>query len=170
MVIDYLANHQEAIPTLAEWYYEEWRSFSSARSLEEQAGMISLRCNVDSLPLALVALRGDEVLGTVSLKHHELSVRMSLSPWLSSLYVAPEYRRCGIGTELVAEAVARAQGMGLKRLYLFTNRAQSFYERLGWSRVESLNYRLEPIVIMRRNLVGDRAARLKRLWRQLRVS
>jgi putative acetyltransferase len=43
---------------------------------------------------------------------------------LRRMYVAPEYRRCGLGRRLLAEAEANARAMGYRRLDLSTSELQ----------------------------------------------
>jgi GNAT superfamily N-acetyltransferase len=99
--IEYLADHPDTIPVLASWLYQEWgyRSPDGAPSGMEE--MLKTRLNRDWLPLALVALEGESPAGTVSLKLQELDSRPQYPYWLGSLYVPPEFRRRGIGSQLV---------------------------------------------------------------------
>jgi amino-acid N-acetyltransferase len=55
---------------------------------------------------------------------------------LRSLWVAPEARSEGVGSGLVehVEDYARAQGVG--RVYLLTTTAETFFEQLGYQRIE----------------------------------
>ncbi len=73
---------------------------------------------------------------------------MDLTPWLAGLYVAPEHRREGIGSALVARVVGEARGLGLHRLYLYTPDQECFYARLGWWVVDKCEHRGESVVVM----------------------
>jgi N-acetylglutamate synthase-like GNAT family acetyltransferase len=53
---------------------------------------------------------------------------------LTSLYVTPERRGRGIGTQLCAEAARAAAGIGLAELFLYTRDSQRFYADRGWRR------------------------------------
>lgn len=70
---------------------------------------------------------------------------LNRDPWagedaarLRRLYVAAAARRRGVGAALVAHAIAHAQAAGFARLRLRTDDAgaASFYEALGFARVE----------------------------------
>ena len=37
-------------------------------------------------------------------------------------------------------------------LYLYTERAEGFYQRLGWTTLESLEWEGEPVAVMSREL------------------
>lgn len=61
---------------------------------------------------------------------------------LSHIAVVPDARGEGVGEALVAAFVQRARGAGVRRLQLLTladgHGATSFYDRLGWRRLETL--------------------------------
>ena len=67
---------------------------------------------------------------------------ISMSPlWiLNDLYVAPEFRRLGVGAALLARARAFAEGTGATGMVLqtaITNKAaQALYESLDWKQDE----------------------------------
>ncbi len=78
-----------------------------------------LGCGTPEGPRGVVGL---EILGSVAL--------------LRSLAVAEETRGLGCGKALVAEAENYAKDKGARELYLLTTTAESFFARLGYSRVE----------------------------------
>jgi amino-acid N-acetyltransferase len=78
---------------------------------------------------AIVATRGDEVVGCVAL---ELYAGAAL---LRSLVVASELRGQGLGERLTAEALRTAAARGAVDVYLLTETAAAFFPRFGF-RVE----------------------------------
>jgi hypothetical protein len=66
MDIKYLADHPKLIPTLASWFYKEWGHLSAGSSAEAIAEALRTHLNRDSLPLALVAMSGTDVVGSAS--------------------------------------------------------------------------------------------------------
>ena len=148
--IDYLANHPHLADELARWSWNEWRSIYDERGQTFQHALKNYRerTNFDCLPLALVALNGDELIGTVSLKFHDLDTRPDIDPWLGGVYVAPDWRGCGVASLLVQRAVEVATELGLTKLYLWTSSAEGLYEKLGWQVVERSAYCGKNIVIM----------------------
>jgi GNAT superfamily N-acetyltransferase len=83
---------------------------------------------------------------------NDMDTRKELTPWLAGVYVAPEHRRQGIGSALVARAVDCAERLGVPRLYLYTPGAERMYSRLGWSPMERVKYRGSDVLIMHRDL------------------
>jgi amino-acid N-acetyltransferase len=55
---------------------------------------------------------------------------------LRSLAVAPTYRKCGLGAQLVAQLEQDAQAEGVKRLVLLTQTAEPFFRALGYDAID----------------------------------
>jgi GNAT superfamily N-acetyltransferase len=152
IVIAYLAHHPEVIPTLAEWFHEEWSYLHPERTREDFAHGIQGRANIGSIPLVLVAFKDNEVIGTGCLEVHNLQTYDHLTPWLAGMYVRRDWRGRGVGTQLVAALEAEARNLGVQKLYLFTPNAEAFYLRLGWSVTERTIYKGYEVVIMEKDL------------------
>jgi N-acetylglutamate synthase-like GNAT family acetyltransferase len=78
-----------------------------------------------------------------------MDTKLELSPWLASVFVAPEYRQKGIGTKLVLHVMGKAKDEGISTLYLFTSNKGKFYKDLGWSTFGEELYRGEEVAIMK---------------------
>lgn len=153
MNIEYLADHQDVIPTLAQWFYEEWAYLHPERTYSDVECLISERAQKDKIPMALVAFYGEELLGTVSLKVHDMETRIDLSPWLAGLYVSVTRRRQGIGEALVFAIEKKACELGVGRLYLYTPESESFYSKLEWKVKERTEYHGYPVTLMQKEIV-----------------
>jgi N-acetylglutamate synthase-like GNAT family acetyltransferase len=105
-------------------------------------------CNRDRIPLSVVALNADEVLGSASLILHDMETRMELSPWLAGVFVGEGYRRKGVGAALVRRIMAEAGHLDVPLLYLYTVHSERFYAALGWTLLEHTTYREQNIAIM----------------------
>ena len=75
---------------------------------------------------------------------------MDLTPWIASIFVKPEARGRGIGSQLVTFAEAEGQRRGYALLYLMTPNKQRMYTRLGWSTIEEVEYRGEHVTVMKK--------------------
>ena len=101
-----------------------------------------------SLGRCLVAVQGDEVLGTLSVTSEWSDWRNGLFWWIQSVYVRPEARGAGVFTMLYAhiERLAREAPdvIGL-RLYVEQDneRAQRTYARLGMHETDYRIYEVE---------------------------
>ena len=155
MDIQYLGDHQETIPVLAAWIYNEWSYLYPGATLQDFEGLLRERVNKKSLPLTLVALEAGEPIGTVSLKAFDMETRSDLTPWLTSLHVAEPWRRRGIGSSLVKAIEQKAAQLEIRKLFLFSTDAAlavPFYSRLGWKVKEETIYHSYPVIIFEKDL------------------
>ncbi len=141
MVIERLAVHREWIATIARWHFDQWGPLTGSNSMEEYTGFLDDATKRTTVPSVLVASVGGEPAGSATLRDCDMTVRSNLTPWLGQLFVAPAYRKRGIGAALVRAVAAEARRIGYDRLYLYTSGAlPRFYERLGWSTRERVHY------------------------------
>ncbi len=134
--IDYLGEKQEFFDDLALLWLREWGSCTDPSYIEKKKRKYRTRLNVGKIPFVLVAHRGHELMGSAGLSEHDLEKRPELTPWVIGVLVKPEFRKQGVATRLVTEVVERARDLGIRRLYLHTEKAQGLYEKLGWTFLE----------------------------------
>jgi predicted N-acetyltransferase YhbS len=152
--IDYLADHPEWAPLLADWHYQEWRTLMPEWSHAEAVAELRRHTERCRIPTTFVIIEDDRPLGSVSLLEADLDGWEHLTPWLASLYVVPRRRRQGLGKALLARALEEAVALGVAHVYLFTAGQQEYYERLGWSAWRRTEHAGQEVVIMRRTLGG----------------
>jgi GNAT superfamily N-acetyltransferase len=149
MQVKHLAEHPDAIPTLAKWVYDQWGHWMPPEATQKTlAREFKRRAVPGQIPETFVAVRDSQPLGTASLVAHDLAERMDLSPWLAAVYVAPEARNRGIGSALVRAVMDEALALGVEELYLFTPDKMNFYSRLGWKVLERRQHRGRDITVM----------------------
>jgi GNAT superfamily N-acetyltransferase len=149
MKIKHLAEHPDAIPTLAAWVYDQWGHWMSPNTTPETLRReFSRRTVPGQIPETFVAVEDGEPLGTASLVAHDLAERMDLSPWLAAVYVAPEFRNRGVGSALVQAVMDEALALGVEELYLFTPDKMSFYGCLGWKVLELREHHGTDVTVM----------------------
>jgi hypothetical protein len=78
--IEYLADRTEFVPTLAHWHYHEWGDLRPGDSLEARIALLQGWCGRGRIPLTMVAVWDDEVLGSASLIEHDMDSRLELAP------------------------------------------------------------------------------------------
>lgn len=112
-----------------------WRQ--KGTPLEEIQARVAENLSTDGIPLALIAHRGGSFIGTASVIHHDLEARPDLSPWVAAVWVDPPHRGAGIGAALVMSAArAGARLVGGPVHLCAAPRLASFYEGMGWQRIE----------------------------------
>jgi predicted N-acetyltransferase YhbS len=150
MRIEPIAAHPGRVETLAAWHHAQWGHLYSHWTLE--VALSELRehtLRTTGLPTTLLALDGEELLGSVSLVFEDApELQEHGSPWLASLYVKPPARGRGIGARLARAAVARAAAEGIGELFLFTPEHKDFYARLGWRPLARTALKGTPVDLM----------------------
>lgn len=132
LAIELLSARPQHVDTLARWHYREWGDLMADWSAADAQQELADHAGRETLPTTLVATRGEELLGSVSLLAVDAVQFDDLGPWLGSLYVRPDARGVGLGRHLVEAAVALAARHGVDRLFLFTIAHRPWYESLGW--------------------------------------
>jgi predicted N-acetyltransferase YhbS len=150
MRIEPIAAHRARVPTLAAWHHAQWGHLYSHWTYEVcRAELDEHAARAAGLPTTLLALDGEELLGSVSLVFEDApELQEHGSPWLASLYVAPAARGRGIGAALARAAVARAAEEGVAELFLFTPEHKDFYARLGWRPLARTALKGTPVDLM----------------------
>ena len=150
--IAYLADYRQHIPTLAEWHHATWQYLNPRTTLLDRTVRLRNNARIGQIPTTFVALNQSEPVGCASLVTADMAVKRQYSPWLASVFVVPELRNTGIGSQLVIRAMQEAHLLGNAALYLYTPDRQPFYARLGWKDVETCQYRGMAMTIMQHDL------------------
>jgi predicted N-acetyltransferase YhbS len=108
---------------------EFWTEVAGA-SVEKMAARLRQASTLDALPLCLIALRGNEVLGAINLVDNDDDDHTDWHPWLAGMVAAESHRGQGIGSQLVRALLVEAKRLNFDRVYFGTDEPR-FYERLG---------------------------------------
>lgn len=158
--VNALALHPEHIEGVAERTYQLWGHLireDTGMSATEYVEVVRGRAVTDSVPLTLVALEGDKLVGSVSLKKHEASSAADLTPWIGGLLVDEAMRGKGLGKALMEEAEKAAARLGYPCLYLSCeSHVEPFYERLGWTLLKRAISCGDEVAIMKKKLATHR--------------
>jgi predicted N-acetyltransferase YhbS len=136
--ITHLFNHPHVIKPVAQMIYAEfWRDVVNGMSVADIVSHLHTATDATRIPLSLIALRGDELLGTVNLIENDDDARTHLRPWLAAMVVRSDVRGQHIGTQLVNALLTEARAMKIPTLYFGTD-GPGFYERLGAIKYEQV--------------------------------
>ena len=122
---------------LANWYYDHWqmpreKTIQKLKKVTSSRQQFHVLMTVDNIPIATGGLHDH-----VSLQDKVPRLN-EYKDWLALVYTIPEERGKGYGGQLCSFIMDRAMEMGVERIYLFTEKAESLYTRLGWTMLEKL--------------------------------
>lgn len=136
----------------AQWRHEAFLKDDGFSVADSEAQLTKIAARPAGCEAALIALVQGRIAGICLLVLHELDPLHDHSPWLASLYVAPQFRRQGIARDLVRAIEDHARHNGIRRLHLYTVDAEELYLKCGWNVVERLLPNGMPLVLMTRDL------------------
>ncbi len=149
-----LSSQIDVIPLLAQWHFKQWGDLTGASTESDYEALLFRNVSTRNLPLTLIAVSGKRLLGSVNIVDCDMAIRSELKPWLAQLYVALPERHRGTGSMLVHAAIERSRKLGFRRLYLYTSGTLPvFYERIGWTRRETVNYKDKARIVMEMRLL-----------------
>lgn len=150
MRIDYLADNEAHLSTVAAWQQAQFGYLNPSVTLEQRTEKLRHSLQKERLPTTLVSLANDgRLLGFASVLPSTLTHK-HLGPWLSSVFVPAEHRRKGVASALSLRAVTEAALAGFQEIYLFTPHNESLYARLGWTTFDRSELNGSPIALMAR--------------------
>jgi len=133
-----------------DWSHAEWGAAANFTLTDWQDEF--RRIDASPLDQVFVALEGASPVGMIwLLEHEDVATHMHLTPWLSSLVVAPAHRKRGIAAALVAHIETCATSGGASTLYLLTE-SPSYYFRLGWAVCDTATVGKERVFVMKKAL------------------
>lgn len=149
----YLADRPDAVPIVAEWYYNQWGYLRDVSSVEKITQVLQQYLNRDEIPLIILAIENDEVVGAVQLKFYEMDLYPEKEHWLGGVYVSKKYRKRKIAGMLVNKAVEAAKNNNVETLYLQTEKLDGgLYQRLGWKPIDKVEYNGKKVLVMKKKL------------------
>jgi N-acetylglutamate synthase-like GNAT family acetyltransferase len=129
--IAHLFHHPQLIESVVQMIYNEfWRDVVDGMSIDDLTAHLHSAKDADRIPLCLIALHDEELVGTVNLIENDDAARSHLRPWLAAMVVRADQRGRGIGTQLVMTLLTEARQMHIPALYFGTD-GPGFYERIG---------------------------------------
>ncbi len=154
--IEYLADYPEFVPILAGWFFQEWGARTPNDTLQVFTERLLERMNRDKPPLAVVALQGEEPVGTAALKIQEMETHPQYKYWLGSVYVKENWRGSGIASALINAVIREAERFDISELYLYTRGSEGLYKRLDWQEIERPIFRGRTVTIMKREILDKK--------------
>jgi len=145
------AERPDLAPVIASWL---WVAFERAkgRSLAQTIEVVQRSVTASFMPRTLVLLIDGRPVGTASLTARDLEERPELTPWLADVVVEPDWRGQGLAALLIGAVEDECRKSSIRRLWLYTDKAENVYARAGWRTVETIEHGGKPCALMRRDL------------------
>jgi len=154
--IELLADHPEAISILKKLFESEWEPYYGASGPGDAETDLRKSANRTELPIAVVAMIDGNVCGTAALKMESVTTYPDYYPWLAGLLVAPEYRRQGIGEQLIIKIEELAKKLNYKEIYVGTGEKSGMSEvtldKRNWEFIDKSEYFVSEASVYRKKL------------------
>lgn len=144
IAIALLADHLDAVPTLATWFRAQWPDYFSRQTRAETEQGFHQEAAREGIPLRLVAFESGALAGTIVLRERAIDTLPEYRPGLGGLFVQEAHRRRGVASELVRAGMDLARDQGYETVYATTAVAGGILERLGWRLVKGFIHEGEP--------------------------
>lgn len=156
----------EAYELVGKYHWEEWKDlykdwgFDGPESIANKWNKVTIhfipfihfipsiankwnKVNGHNIPKLFVGFVGNKFVGTVACVMDDMPGKdTGYKPWLSVLFVIPEYRKQGIATKLMKHCKVYFKNMRYKECYLWAEKPhlEAVYSKLNWTTVEKVDY------------------------------
>lgn len=149
--IHYLKDKRCCIPTLERYYKSEWGEYYGSGGLGNAKNDAVVLCNKGKLPIGLIAKFGRNFSGSIALREKSASHK-HLGPWVTSFFIVPEFRRNGIGTQLVKAIQKVARELGYTTIYTRSATAVEFFKKNNWIPFERISSGKRKLIILKKEI------------------
>lgn len=154
--LELLADHPEALPVLKELFESEWETYYGANGPGDAVADLIESSNRSELPIGLVAIVDSKICGTAALKMSSVTTYPDYFPWLAGLLVDPDYRRQGIGGQLIAAIEDLAKQQGFNEIYVGTGEksgvSDAALSKRKWYQIDKGDYFVSEVKIFKKSL------------------
>lgn len=148
MRVELLNLHQDELPKLANWHYQEWHNLYPEKTADDFALDLQESLQQGFVPSTWVLVDNGKVVGSTSLLKQDMSANSDLTPWIANVFIEPGHRGRGLGKVIIKEVMRQAKLNDLSRLYLFTEDQMAFYQNLGWQIIRQHDYNGAEVSVM----------------------
>lgn len=147
--IAFLADHLEVLSILAQWFRAQWPDYFAGKSMDAVKSDFRAEANLQNMPVRLLAFVGEDLAGTIVLRKCALNSLPEYTPGLGGFFVTENYRRRGVGSELIKAGIKVTREHGYESLFAGTSTAHTLFESLGWEPIRQTMEGQEIVVIYR---------------------
>ncbi|MDO3385278.1 GNAT family N-acetyltransferase [Gilvimarinus sp. SDUM040013] len=154
-----LQRRPDFLDKVAAWHYRECLRQGLQTTLEKRKSRLAQHLKYDpKIPQTWLAINENILVGCISLVSYHLQSAANSSSqseplWLSNLFVEPEYRRRGVGSELMNTVISYSRELGERELWLIASDQTDYYRSRGWHTVRQVRIAKQPANVMRVSLL-----------------
>ena len=145
VAISPIAENSDVAVQLAEWFIAEWPEYHRGKTLGDVSSMFRLR----DAQTTLIALDGDDLVGTVAVRNSWSDAPEIRTPWIGGLFVKPSHRHRGIGMQLVDAASRWAFDNGHPTIHVAIRDGVGGYLERGWQVVGTMLSGEDSVTVLR---------------------
>ena len=125
---------KEELEKIINKHYNHWSKYSPTMDYENTKNKFeNIYAKNVTIPFGVAMFENDNLIGFLVFKDHCLDNYLEYTPWISDVMIFDEYRNQGYGTILINEAINILNNCGYSKCYLWTDKAPSFYEKIGFN-------------------------------------
>lgn len=120
-------------------HFSHWSQYSEFMNIEDTTNKFrNLYAIGSEIPYGIAMYDGSVLVGFCVFKETCLEKYPEFTPWISDVMIFDAYRGQGNGRKLIAFAKEELKSMGYETVYLWTDKAPLFYEKLGFTYVQDV--------------------------------
>jgi len=125
---------EEQVKFIAESNYNYWKNFNPALDYNESTGnILAMKNNANELPIGIALIDDDKIVGFCTLRENRLKNHLDINPWLCNVMIFEEFKGKGYAKAMINFACEKFKNFGYSKIYVWTDQAPEFYEKLGWT-------------------------------------
>lgn len=118
-------------------HFCHWSKFNSTMTIDTtREKFLEYALNKDGLPFGIAMFDENDLIGFLVFKKECLYKYPEFTPWISDVMIFDKYRGKGYGRKLISEALKILKKLGYKKVYLWTDQAPLFYQKIGFQFVQ----------------------------------
>lgn len=115
-------------------HYNHWVQYSPTMDFNTTKEKFeNIYANDNNIPFGIAMYEKNNLIGFLVFKHNCLEKYPQYTPWISDVMIFDEYRNQGYGTKMIEEALSTLKELGYDKAYLWTDKAPTFYEKIGFT-------------------------------------
>lgn len=125
---------KEELEKIINKHYNHWSKYSPTMNYENTKNKFeNIYAKNDTIPFGMAMFENSNLIGFFVFKDHCLEKYLDYTPWISDVMIYDEYRNKGYGTKMIEAALVTLRKLGYKKVYLWTDKAPIFYEKIGFT-------------------------------------